>query len=145
VPAPATSAAQGNTREILLQLGKRTISLRENGKVIGSWPVAIGDPSTPTPLGRFTLQNKVVNPKYQSAKSGKINATVGPSAPLGDRWMGFRQSGLNQYGIHGTPLAWASAVTSRAAITNGCVRMLNEHIHQLFDLVDVGTPVIVQP
>jgi lipoprotein-anchoring transpeptidase ErfK/SrfK len=144
VPAPATSAAQGNTREILLQLGKRTISLRENGKVIGSWPVAIGDPSTPTPLGRFTLQNKVVNPKYQSTKSGKINATVGPNGPLGDRWMGFQQSGPNQYGIHGTPSAWAWTVTSRAAVTNGCVRMLHEHVRKLFDLVDVGTPVIVQ-
>ena len=144
VPAPATPAAQGNTREILLQLGKRTISLRDNGKVIGSWPVAIGDPSTPTPVGRFTLQNKVVNPKYQSTKSGKINATVGPNGPLGDRWMGFQQSGPNQYGIHGTPSAWAWTVTSRAAVTNGCVRMLHEHVRKLFDLVDVGTPVIVQ-
>ncbi len=147
-PAPAqaapTAAAQVNTRDILLQLGKRTISLRENGKVIGSWPVAIGDPSTPTPVGRFTVQNKVVNPKYQSTKSGKINATVGPNGPLGDRWMGFQQSGLNQYGIHGTPSAWAWTVTSRAAVTNGCVRMLHEHVRKLFDLVDVGTPVIVQ-
>ena len=144
VPAPATSAAQGNTREILLQLGKRTSSRRDNGKVIGCWPVAIGDPSTPTPVGRFTLQNKVVNPKYQSTKSGKINATVGPNGPLGDRWMGFQQSGPNQYGIHGTPSAWAWTVTSRAAVTNGCVRMLHEHVRKLFDLVDVGTPVIVQ-
>jgi lipoprotein-anchoring transpeptidase ErfK/SrfK len=106
--------------------------------------VAIGDPSTPTPVGRFTLQNKVVNPKYQSTKSGNINATVGPNGPLGDRWMGFQQSGPNQYGIHGTPSAWAWTVTSRAAVTNGCVRMLHEHVHKLFDLVDVGTPVIVQ-
>ncbi len=142
--APAAAAAQTNTRDILLQLGKRTISLRENGKVIGSWPVAIGDPSTPTPVGRFTVQNKVVNPKYQSTKSGKINATVGPDGPLGDRWMGFQQSGLNQYGIHGTPSAWAWTVTSRAAVTNGCVRMLHEHVRKLFEMVDVGTPVIVQ-
>jgi len=145
VQAPPTRTSQRNNREILLELGKRTISLREIGKVIGSWPVAIGDPSTPTPLGRFKLENKVINPIYQSTKSGRINPTVGPNSPLGDRWMGFLQSGPNQYGIHGTPLAWASAVTSREAITNGCVRMLNEHIHQLFDLVDVGTPVIVQP
>ncbi len=140
-PAPAP---QASTREIVLQLSKRTISLRENGKVISSWPVAIGDPSTPTPVGRFTVQNKVVNPKYQSTKSGKINATVGPNGPLGDRWLGFQQSGPNQYGIHGTPSAWSWTVTSRAAVTNGCVRMLHEHVRKLFELVDVGTPVIVQ-
>jgi lipoprotein-anchoring transpeptidase ErfK/SrfK len=35
-------------------------------------------------------------------------------------------------------------VTSRAAVTNGCVRMLHEHVRSLFDQVEVGTPVIVQ-
>jgi lipoprotein-anchoring transpeptidase ErfK/SrfK len=142
--APAAPAPKASTREIVLQLSRRTISLRENGKLISSWPVAIGDPSTPTPVGRFSVQNKVVNPKYQSSKSGKINATVGPNGPLGDRWLGFQQSGPNQYGIHGTPAAWSWTVTSRAAVTNGCVRMLHDHVRQLFDLVEVGTPVIVQ-
>ena len=143
-PAAPATAVQTSTREIVLQLSKRTISLRENGKVVGSWPVAIGDPRTPTPVGQFTVQNKVLNPKYQSTKSGKINATVGPNGPLGDRWLGFQQSGPNQYGIHGTPAAWAWTVTSRSAVTNGCVRMLHEHVRKLFDLVEVGTPVIVQ-
>ena len=143
-PVQAQSNSLEISREIVLQLDKRTISLREGGKVLGSWPVAIGDPSTPTPLGRFSVQNKVVNPKYQSTKSGKINATVGPNGPLGDRWLGFQKSGPNQYGIHGTPNAWSWTVTSRAAVTNGCVRMLHEHVRSLFDQVEVGTPVIVQ-
>jgi len=30
-----------SSRKIVLQLDKRTISLREDGKVLGSWPVAI--------------------------------------------------------------------------------------------------------
>jgi len=141
---PATTAALTSTREILLELGKRQITLRENGRVLHSWPVAIGDPNTPTPTGRFTVQNKVVNPLYQSTRSGKINTKSGPQAPLGDRWIGFKQSGPNQYGIHGTPDAWAWTVTSRAAVSNGCVRMLTPHVRQLFELVDVGTPVIVQ-
>ena len=52
VLAPATTpatAAITSTKEIVLELGKRTISLRDNGKVIGSWPVAIGDAANPTP------------------------------------------------------------------------------------------------
>jgi lipoprotein-anchoring transpeptidase ErfK/SrfK len=143
VSAPA-AAPQASSREIVLQLGKRTISLRDQGKVISSWPVAIGSPATPTPLGRFVVLNKVINPRYQSTKSGKINATVGPNSPLGDRWLGFQHSGPNQYGIHGTPPAWSWTVTSRSAVTNGCLRMLPEHVRKLFDLVEVGTPVIVQ-
>jgi lipoprotein-anchoring transpeptidase ErfK/SrfK len=143
-PAPA-KAAVTSTREIVLELGKRTISLRDNGRVLGSWPVAIGDSRTPTPKGRFLVEVKVVNPQYQSTASGKINPTKGPNGPLGDRWIGFKRSGPNQYGIHGTPSAWAWTVTSRSAVTNGCVRMLTPHVRALFDQVEVGTPVVVKP
>ncbi|MCP9838393.1 L,D-transpeptidase [Cyanobium sp. N.Huapi 1H5] len=143
-PEPA-KAAVTSTREIVLELGKRTISLRDNGKVLGSWPVAIGDSRTPTPKGRFLVETKVVNPQYQSTASGKINPTKGPNGPLGDRWIGFKRSGPNQYGIHGTPSAWAWTVTSRSAVTNGCVRMLTPHVRALFDQVEVGTPVVVKP
>jgi lipoprotein-anchoring transpeptidase ErfK/SrfK len=148
VQAPATTpatAAITSTKEIVLELGKRTISLRDNGKVVGSWPVAIGDAANPTPKGRFLVETKVVNPQYQSTASGRINPTKGPNGPLGDRWIGFKRSGLNQYGIHGTPSAWAWTVTSRSAVTNGCVRMLTPHVRALFDQVEVGTPVVVKP
>lgn len=138
-----TTAAATGTRAIVLNLSSRTISLVDNGAVLGRWPVAIGGPSTPTPIGRYTVLNKVVNPLYQSTKSGRINPTIGPNSPLGDRWLGFLQSGKNQFGIHGTPAAWSWTVTSRAAVTNGCVRMLRPHVQQLFDQVEVGTPVIV--
>lgn len=140
----ATTTSLASTRQIVLELGKRTISLLEGEKVLGSWPVAIGDPATPTPTGTFTVENKVVNPQYQSTKSGKINRTVGAQGPLGDRWIGFKRSGPNQYGIHGTPDAWAWTVKQREAVSNGCVRMLTPHVRQLFDQVEVGTPVIVR-
>jgi lipoprotein-anchoring transpeptidase ErfK/SrfK len=142
--APRT-AALTSTREILLELGKRQISLLDNGKVLGSWPVAIGDPETPTPTGRFKVRNKVINPQYQSTKSGKNNPTVGPQGPLGDRWIGFHTTAKDQFGIHGTPSAWAWTVNSRAAVSHGCVRMLTPHVRQLFDQVQVGTPVVVKP
>ena len=141
---PATAALTAN-REILLELGKRTISLVENGRVMGSWPVAVGDPSTPTPTGRFAVRNKVVNPQYQSTVSGKNNPTIGPQGPLGDRWIGFHTTSRDQFGIHGTPTAWEWTVRSRAAVSHGCVRMLTPHVRELFEKVDVGTPVVVKP
>ncbi|MFM1798757.1 MAG: hypothetical protein RLZZ117_1035 [Cyanobacteriota bacterium] len=142
---PAATAALTSNREILLELGKRTISLVENGKVVNSWPVAVGDPSTPTPTGRFAVRNKVVNPQYQSTKSGKNNPTIGPQGPLGDRWIGFHFTERDQFGIHGTPTAWEWTVRSRAAVSHGCVRMLTPHVRELFDKVDLGTPVVVKP
>jgi lipoprotein-anchoring transpeptidase ErfK/SrfK len=142
--AGTTTAAITSNRQIVLELGRRTISLMEDGKVLRSWPVAIGDPSTPTPTGTYRVTNKVMNPQYASTKTGKVNPTVGAQGPLGDRWLGFLRSGPNQFGIHGTPSAWAWTVTSRAAVTNGCVRMLTPHVRELFDKVDVGTPVVVK-
>lgn len=141
----ATKSTVTSTREIVLELGKRTISLRDNGRVLGSWPVAIGDSANPTPTGRFKVRNKVVNPQYQSTKSGKNNPTIGPNGPLGDRWIGFHATTKDQFGIHGTPAAWAWAVNQRAAVTHGCVRMLTPHVRALFDQVEVGTPVVVKP
>ena len=130
LPAP-TTAAITSTRRILLELGRRTISLYDGDKVLGSWPVAIGDPATPTPTGSFKIRNK-------------DNPTVGPNGPLGDRWMGFHATNRDQFGIHGTPPAWAWAVNTRAAVSHGCVRMLNPHVHALFDQVEVGTLVVVK-
>lgn len=144
-PAATATAAITSNREIVLELGKRTISLIEGGKVLGKWPVAIGDPGTPTPTGRYSIRNKVVNPQYQSTKSGKNNPTIGPNGPLGDRWIGFHTTAKDQFGIHGTPPAWAWAVHQGAAVTHGCVRMLGPHVRALFEQVDVGTPVVVKP
>ncbi|MCX5967990.1 MAG: L,D-transpeptidase [Cyanobacteria bacterium] len=144
LPAPITTTAISSSRRILLELGRRTISLYDGDKKLGSWPVAIGDPATPTPTGSFKIRNKVINPQYQSTKSGKNNPITGPNGPLGDRWMGFHTTARDQFGIHGTPPAWAWAVNTRAAVSHGCVRMLNPHVHALFDQVEVGTLVVVK-
>jgi len=145
-PDTTTAAAVATSnRKIVLELGKRTISLWEGNKVLGKWPVAIGDPETPTPTGVYSIRNKVTNPQYQSTKSGKNNPIIGANGPLGDRWMGFHATSKDQFGIHGTPPAWAWAVHQGAAVTHGCVRMLGPHVRALFDQVDVGTPVEVKP
>jgi lipoprotein-anchoring transpeptidase ErfK/SrfK len=147
VAATSQSAAAdaSSTRRIVLELGRRTISLLEGERVLGSWPVAVGDPATPTPIGSYAILNKVINPQYQSTRTGKNNPTIGPNGPLGDRWMGFHTTANNQYGIHGTPPAWEWSVNTRAAVSHGCVRMLTPNVRFLFDRVSVGTPVIVKP
>ena len=35
-------------------------------------------------------------------------------------------------------------MNTRAAVSHGCVRMLNPHVHALFDQVEVGTLVVVK-
>ena len=139
--AAAQQVALLQGTRIHLDLRSRRISVIRNGERRGPWPVAIGDPKTPTPAGMFKVENMRINPKYQSTKSGKVNPVTGPGGPLGHRWIGFLQQGENQFGIHGTP--WPHWVKIRAAVSNGCVRMLNHHVQELYELVDVGTPVVI--
>ena len=122
---------------IVLDLRKRQISVIRGGQRLGPWPVAIGDPKTPTPVGEFSILNKKVNPVYVSNKSGQRKELSGPSSPIGDRYMAFHRNGRGEFGIHGTP--WPHWVQIRAAVSLGCVRMLNHHVRKLFDAVDVGT------
>ena len=136
---PVEVALQRSRRDsrIVLDLSQRRISLVRGDQRLGSWPVAIGDPKTPTPKGEFAILNKKVNPIYVTHKSGQRRELRGPSSPIGDRYMAFHRNGRGEFGIHGT--AWPHWVQIRAAVSLGCVRMLNSHIRQLFDAVDVGT------
>ena len=122
---------------ILLDLQRREISVVLDGRMRGSWPVAIGDPKTPTPQGGFAILTKEVNPIYVSNKSGQRKELSGPTSPIEDRYVAFRRNSRGEFGIHGTP--WPHWVKTRDAVSLGCVRMLNDHVRQLFDLVDVGT------
>lgn len=62
-----------------------------------------------------------------------------PDNPLGTRWLGFWTNGKNWIGFHGTP----NRASVGSAASHGCVRMYDEHIQELFELVAVGTPVKV--
>ena len=70
---------------IVLDLSKRQIALMRGETQLGAWPVAIGDPKTPTPKGEFAILNKKVNPTYVTHKSGQWRELRGPTSPIGDR------------------------------------------------------------
>ena len=67
---------------ILLDLQRREISVVLDGRMRGSWPVAIGDSKTPTPHGGFAILRKEVNPMYVSNKSGLRKELSGPTSPI---------------------------------------------------------------
>lgn len=119
--------------EIIINLPSRTLEYYENNKLIKEYPVAIGKPSTPTPLGVFKIVDKEVNPSwYPPDKKGYV-VSSGPGNPLGYRWLGF---GAN-YGIHGTNAPWSIGLT----VSNGCIRMFEEDVEELFVHIQYNTPV----
>lgn len=67
----------------------------------------------------------------------------GPENPLGARALYlFDDVGNDTFlRIHGTPEPW----TIGSAVSNGCVRLANEHITELYDAVELGAPVLLLP
>lgn len=64
----------------------------------------------------------------------------GPENPLGARALYLYRDGRDTYyRIHGTTEPWSIG----KSVSNGCIRMLNQHVIQLYNQVPVGTPVVV--
>ena len=67
---PVELSLRKSAREsrIVLDLSKREITIMRAEQQLGAWPVAIGDPKTPTPKGQFAILNKKFNPIYVTHK-----------------------------------------------------------------------------
>ncbi|HUB00734.1 MAG TPA: L,D-transpeptidase [Terracidiphilus sp.] len=129
-PAPAKQAP-APARLLVVSLQDRKLALVEDGRAVRIYPIAIGKPSTPSPVGTFTIESHVVNPTYYHG--GRV-IPPGPSNPVGNRWMGLSVHG---YGIHGTN---APHSIGKAA-SHGCIRMARADLDQLFPLVSAGDKV----
>ncbi|WP_090915352.1 MULTISPECIES: L,D-transpeptidase [unclassified Bacillus (in: firmicutes)] len=131
--------AETNQQDHLLVVNVATnkMAYYEKGKLIKEFTVATGKSSTKTPLGKYTIVNKIKNrPYYKRHIPGGD-----PRNPLGDRWLGLDVNGTKgtTYAIHGTNNANAIGKWT----TLGCIRMYNDDVHWLFDRVPVNTTVIV--
>lgn len=118
-------------REIVVSLQDRKLALIEDGEVKKVYPVSVGKPSTPSPVGTFTIERRVMNPTY--LHDGKT-VLPGPGNPVGTRWMGLSAHG---YGIHGTN---ESKSIGRAA-SHGCIRLAKADLEEIYPLVAVGDTV----
>ncbi len=113
---------------------KNILVLYSDGEAIKKYSVATGKKNC-TPVGEFKIMDKLVHPTW--FKTGAIFPPGSPENALGTRWMGFDKPA---YGIHGT--IEPKSIGTQAS--EGCVRMLNEEVEELYSIVPVGTKVIIQ-
>jgi lipoprotein-anchoring transpeptidase ErfK/SrfK len=118
-------------RVIVVSLEDHKLALVEDGKVKKIYSVAVGKPSTPSPVGTYTIARRVMNPTY--SHDGRI-VPPGPNNPVGTRWMGLSIPG---YGIHGTNVP--SSIGKAAS--HGCIRMAKKDLEELYPMVEVGDAV----
>jgi hypothetical protein len=119
---------------IALDLSQRELVLYRDNEPILSAPVAVGAPSTPTPTGRYYVNQRII----ASDPTGPWGpAALGISA-FSDVLQEWSQGG--PIAIHGTN---DPSSIGRAA-SHGCVRLENDVLRRVFETARAGTPVIIQ-
>ncbi|WP_430493487.1 L,D-transpeptidase family protein [Paenibacillus ottowii] len=96
--------------------------VRANGKIVKRYSVAVGNHSTPTPIGEY----KIV---YKGENWG---------ASFGPRWLGLNVP-WGYYGIHGTNRPYSIGQHQ----SHGCIRMWNHDVMELYNLIPLGTKVTI--
>jgi LysM repeat protein len=126
---PMSVEISKSRKELQLWIGDACVRVRA---------VAVGA-NNRTPEGTFTVTKKLKNPPYQpSDKAGAaFKAGGAPDNPLGTRWIEFKKS----FGIHGT----IDPTSIGKDVSEGCVRMLNPEVEELYDMLVVGSKVTIRP
>jgi lipoprotein-anchoring transpeptidase ErfK/SrfK len=136
---------------VRIQLSTRTLeALDADARLLAHFPCSIARFASKRPLGELHIVKVVPNPVYvfdptnfpESAEARtighKLDLPPGPNNPVGVVWIALDKPG---YGIHGTPQPEHVGRTE----SHGCFRLANWNAEFLSRLVQVGTPVFVEP
>jgi lipoprotein-anchoring transpeptidase ErfK/SrfK len=118
---------------ILVDKSQNILLLRSNEEIFKTYIVSTGKDNC-TPVGTFKIVNKLPNPTW--FKAGAVVPAESPQNVLGTRWMGFNLAG---YGIHGT----TEPKELGKQVTQGCVRLSNADVEELYSIVPQGTEVTI--
>lgn len=132
VLASLTVPAQAQ-KKIFINAASRLMLLYDGNKKLAVYHLGLGKVSTPTPTGYFKIRAKEINPPWIDPSDPEFEVPSGPDNPLGYRWMEIE----GNYGIHGTNRPESIG----GYVSNGCIRMRERDVEELFDAVEVGTPV----
>lgn len=130
---------------VLLRQSERRLYHYVDGEIARQWPVAVGTGDSPTPTGRFTVGTKRHRPAWVNPAPDGWGADMpemiepGPDNPLGVRALNWHRNGADTLiRFHGTP----DVDSIGTAASQGCVRLTNAAVVDLYDRIPRGTPII---
>ena len=115
------------------------LTVHAHGYYVAAFPIGI-ETDGKTPTGTFHVKDKLADPTYYGP-DGTI-AHDDPNNPLGEFWIEINdeQRSLTGIGIHGT----IEPESVGTAASQGCVRLRDQDIAALFDLLSVGSEVVIR-
>jgi lipoprotein-anchoring transpeptidase ErfK/SrfK len=138
---PAGVTTDAYDQVLLLRNGENKLYFYEDGKITHSYTVAAGLPEYPTPDGLFEVTEKRylptwINPDPKGwGKKLPKKIPPGPENPLGLRALNWSAPAIR---FHGTAATYSLGYNA----SHGCVRMSNADVIELYNLVDVGAPIV---
>jgi len=120
--APVSAGGIPGGTVILIDTVEHRLTVFAGEKVVARYPVAVGKPSSNTPVGNWRVLRKAMN----------------WGSGFGTRWIGLDVP-WGIYGIHGTNKPWSIGTSASA----GCIRMDNAAVESVYPLVEPGTPVVI--
>jgi L,D-transpeptidase catalytic domain len=120
---------------IEVDVSRRDLKLFRDGRQVLEATVAVGASATPTPIGRYYVNQRLV-PSDTSGPFGPGAIGISAFSPV---LTGWAQGG--PVAIHGTNEPWSIG----HAVSNGCIRLPNATLERLFTIVPPGTQVIIHP
>jgi LysM repeat protein len=109
-----------------------TLTVLYDGRFFKRYAVGTGKDDK-TPEGKFKVVDRIKEPDWWRPDGKKIPFGSKENL-LGTRWIAID---LRSYGIHGT---WEPETIGKP-LSAGCVRLRNEEVEELYDLIPLGTPV----
>jgi lipoprotein-anchoring transpeptidase ErfK/SrfK len=120
---------------IAVDRSDNTLVVKLDDRFFKRYPVGTGK-FEKTPIGSFKVTDRIAQPTWWRP-DGKAVPYGDPENVLGTHWLSLDIRG---YGIHGT---WEPETIGHAA-SAGCIRLLNEDVEELYTLIPIGTPVVIQ-
>ncbi len=111
----------------------QTLELRHGNRVLDRFPVTVGSPGSPTPLGEYSVTDGLAGPGLGPYYGCCVLALTGHQPNLPPNWIGG-----DRIAIHGTPGAVGGANSA------GCLRASDPDMVSLFARVPLGTPVFIR-
>ncbi|MDQ6735506.1 MAG: L,D-transpeptidase, partial [Nitrospirota bacterium] len=123
---------------ISVSVPEKILELKQNGKLVGSYPITPGSKSLPAPIGEWFVKGFAWMPTFRwdeailhgtERSNDFFQLPSGPNDPVGILWMELNHKGS---GIHGTE----APETIGRTTSHGCIRLSN------WNALDLGKKVL---
>jgi LysM repeat protein len=128
---------KGNVR-VIVEKRRFNMDVYLSGLFFKRYTIGIGKAGNTPSVITTVSRSMARNPPYTSPDTGELIGPDDVRNPIGTRWIGLDIG--RGYGIHGTREPDSIGKDS----SNGCIRMLNESVEEVYDYVMVGDEVEIR-